>query len=262
MPSALDIAKTGLNSQQTNLDVIANNLANASTNAYKVQHALYEDLPYQNLRQPGAMNSKHTLLPSGLQIGTGSRLVATSHIHSQGNLKNTGVSTHIAINGKGFLEVKMPDGSSAFTRDGALQSNQYGMLEMASNGYQIESNIVIPENATNITIAQDGTVSATILGESQPQIIGELKLTTFMNESGLESLGGNLYRETASSGVANIGIAPGTEGAGVLRQGMLETSNVNVAEQLVNMIETQRAYELNSKVISTADQMLQRLTQI
>lgn len=260
MIRSLWIAKTGLDTQQTNLDVISNNLANVSTNGFKRQRAVFEDLLYQNIRQPGAMSSEQTSLPSGLQMGTGSRPVATMRIHAQGNLNKTGNSTDIAIKGQGFLHVQMPDGTDAYTRDGALQPNQDGQL-VTSSGYQIVPAITMPDNANSLTIARDGTVSVTVFGDTQPQQIGQITLTTFINDSGLESMGENLYMETASSGASNES-APGTNGAGLLYQNMLETSNVNVAEELVNMIQTQRAYEINSKAVSASDQMLQRLTQL
>ncbi|EMI5489880.1 flagellar basal-body rod protein FlgG [Providencia stuartii] len=260
MIRSLWIAKTGLDTQQTNLDVISNNLANVSTNGFKRQRAVFEDLLYQNIRQPGAMSSEQTSLPSGLQLGTGSRPVATMRIHSQGALNKTGNSTDIAIKGQGFLHVQMPDGTDAYTRDGALQPNQDGQL-VTSSGYQIVPAITLPDNAESLTIARDGTVSIKVFGDSQPQQIGQITLSTFINDAGLQSMGENLYMETASSGAPNES-APGTNGAGLLYQNMLETSNVNVAEELVNMIQTQRAYEINSKAVSASDQMLQRLTQL
>lgn len=260
MIRSLWIAKTGLDAQQTNLDVISNNLANVSTNGFKRQRAVFEDLMYQNIRQPGAMSSEQTSLPSGPQLGTGARPVATMRIHAQGALNKTGTTTDIAIKGQGFLHVQMPDGTDAYTRDGALQPNQDGQL-VTSSGYQIVPAITIPDNANSLTIGRDGTVSVTVYGDSQPQQIGQITLTTFINDAGLESMGENLYMETASSGAPNES-APGTNGAGLLYQHMLETSNVNVAEELVNMIQTQRAYEINSKAVSASDQMLQRLTQL
>lgn len=260
MIRSLWIAKTGLDAQQTNLDVISNNLANVSTNGFKRQRAVFEDLMYQNIRQPGAMSSEQTSLPSGLQLGTGARPVATMRIHGQGALNKTGTTTDIAIKGQGFLHVQMPDGTDAYTRDGALQPNQDGQLT-TSSGYLITPAITIPDNANSLSIGRDGTVSITVYGDSQPQQIGQITLTTFINDAGLESMGENLYMETASSGAPNES-APGTNGAGLLYQNMLETSNVNVAEELVNMIQTQRAYEINSKAVSASDQMLQRLTQL
>lgn len=260
MIRSLWIAKTGLEAQQTNLDVISNNLANVSANGFKRQRAVFEDLLYQNIRQPGALSSEQTSLPTGLQLGTGVRPVATTRIHEQGGLNKTGTSTDIAISGQGFIHVQMPDGSDAYTRDGSLHPDQNGQL-VTSSGYQVVPAIMIPDGAQKMEIGRDGTVSVTMYGENQPQQIGQITLTTFINDAGLESMGENLYMETASSG-APTESAPETNGAGRLYQGMLETSNVNVAEELVNMIQTQRAYEINSKAVSASDQMLQRLTQL
>ncbi|MDU1394046.1 MAG: flagellar basal-body rod protein FlgG [Serratia marcescens] len=235
MIPSLWIAKTGLDAQQTNMDVIANNLANVSTNGFKRQRAVFEDLLYQTMRQPGAQSSEQTTLPSGLQIGTGVRPVATERLHSQGNLSQTNNSKDVAIKGQGFFQVMLPDGTQAYTRDGSFQIDQNGQL-VTSSGFQVQPAITIPANAL-------------------------LTLTTFVNDSGLESVGENLYQETESSGAPNES-TPGLNGAGLLYQGYVETSNVNVAEELVNMIQTQRAYEINSKAVSTSDQMLQKLTQL
>ncbi|MQL48706.1 MULTISPECIES: flagellar basal-body rod protein FlgG [Photorhabdus] len=260
MIRSLWIAKTGLDAQQTNMDVIANNLANVSTNGFKRQRAVFEDLLYQTIRQPGAMTSEQTRLPSGLQIGTGVRPVATERIHSQGNLSGTNNSHNVAIRGKGFFQVQLPDGTSAYTRDGSFQEDPNGQLTTAS-GFLIFPTITIPDNATDIAISRDGVVSVKIQGQSALQQVGQLTLTTFINDSGLESMGENLYLETNSSGVPAEN-TPGINGAGLLIHKYVETSNVNVAEELVNMIQTQRAYEINSKAVSTSDQMLQKLTQL
>ncbi|TNH43963.1 flagellar basal-body rod protein FlgG [Photorhabdus luminescens] len=260
MIRSLWIAKTGLDAQQTNMDVIANNLANVSTNGFKRQRAVFEDLLYQNIRQPGAMSSEQTRLPSGLQIGTGVRPVATERIHSQGNLSETNNSHNVAIRGKGFFQVQLPDGTSAYTRDGSFQEDQNGQLTTAS-GFLIFPTITIPDNTTDLDISRDGVVSVKVQGQSALQQVGQLTLTTFINDNGLESIGENLYVETSSSGVP-IENTPGINGAGLLNHKYVETSNVNIAEELVNMIQTQRAYEVNSKAISTSDQMLQKLTQL
>ncbi|MEK9495726.1 flagellar basal-body rod protein FlgG [Photorhabdus sp. P32] len=260
MIRSLWIAKTGLDAQQTNMDVIANNLANVSTNGFKRQRAVFEDLLYQNIRQPGAMSSEQTRLPSGLQIGTGVRPVATERIHSQGNLSETNNSHNVAIKGKGFFQVQLPDGTSAYTRDGSFQEDQNGQLTTA-NGFLIFPTITIPDNATDLDISRDGVVSVKVQGQSALQQVGQLTLTTFINDNGLESIGENLYVETSSSGVP-IENTPGINGAGLLNHKYVETSNVNIAEELVNMIQTQRAYEVNSKAVSTSDQMLQKLTQL
>ena len=260
MIRSLWIAKTGLEAQQTNMDVISNNLANVSTNGFKRQRAVFEDLIYQTLRQPGAQSSEQTTIPSGLQFGTGARPVATERIHSQGALQQTNNSKDVAIQGQGFFQVTMPDGTTAYTRDGSFQVDQNGQL-VTSSGYQIQPAITIPQDAQTLTIGKDGIVSVTVAGQTGTQQIGQLTLTTFINDSGLESLGENLYRETQASGAPNES-TPGMNGAGTLQQSYVETSNVNVAEELVNMIQTQRAYEINSKAVSTSDQMLQRLTQL
>ncbi|MFD1801163.1 flagellar basal-body rod protein FlgG [Mixta tenebrionis] len=260
MMRALWIAKTGLEAQQTNMDVITNNLANVSTNGFKRQRAVFEDLLYQTLRQPGAQSSEQTTIPSGLQVGTGVRPVATERIHSQGGMTQTSNSKDVAISGQGFFQVLLPDGTTAYTRDGAFQIDQNGQL-VTANGYPIQPAITLPQDADTLTIGSDGLVSVTQAGQTAPQQVGQLTLATFINDSGLESIGENLYRETQSSGAPNE-TTPGLNGGGTLKQGYVETSNVNVAEELVNMIQTQRAYEINSKAVSTSDQMLQRLAQL
>ncbi|HUH60894.1 MAG TPA: flagellar basal-body rod protein FlgG [Candidimonas sp.] len=261
MIRSLWIAKTGLESQQTNMDVISNNLANVNTTGFKRSRAVFEDLMYQTIRQPGAQVGAANQLPSGLQLGTGVRTVATERIHTQGNLKDTGNSLDIAIQGKGFLQVEMPDGTFGYTRDGSMQVDQNGQL-VTAGGYPIQPPINIPDNALTISIARDGTVSVTQPGAAGTNVeIGQLQLSTFINPTGLQSAGENLYVETDASGPANFA-QPGLDGAGLVLQQYTETSNVNVAEELVNMITTQRAYEMNSKAISTSDQMLARLTQL
>ncbi len=260
MIRSLWTARTGLDAQQTSLDVISHNLANVSTNGYKRQRAIFEDLLYQTIRQPGAQSTQQTQISSGLQIGTGVKPVATERIFSQGALQQTGGSLDIAIQGDGFLQIAMPDGTTAYTRDGALQLDNQGNVVTAS-GYPLADNLNIPADARTITIAKDGTVSVVQAGQIAPVEIGAIQLATFINPGGLQSAGENLFYETASSGVATPN-QPGLNGAGVLNQGYVETSNVNVAEELVSMIITQRAYELNSRAISTSDQMLGRLTQL
>lgn len=260
MIRSLWIAKTGLDAQQTNMDVISNNLANVSTNGFKRGRAVFQDLMYQTLRQPGSLTSEQTLSPSGLQLGTGVRPIATERLHSQGNLSQTNNSKDVAIKGQGFFHIQLPDGSDAYTRDGAFQVDQNNQL-ITAGGFAVVPAIVLPEGTLKFTISQDGIVSVVIPGNSEPQQVGQLALTTFVNETGLESIGENLYLETNSSGVP-VETAPGVNGAGLLYQGYVETSNVNVAEELVSMIQTQRAYEINSKAVSTSDQMLQRLMQL
>ena len=260
MIRSLWISKTGLDAQQTQLDVISNNLANVSTNGFKRSRAVFEDLVYQTLRQPGAQSSQQTLLPSGLQLGTGVRPVATEKIFPQGNLQQTGNSLDVAIEGNGFFQVLMPDGTTAYTRDGSFQVNNQGQLVTAS-GYPVQPAITIPPNALSITIARDGTVSVLQPGSANPAQVGTIQLASFINAAGLQSTGENLYVETAASGTPSVNAA-GSNGLGTLNQGYVETSNVNVVEELVNMIQTQRAYEINSKAIQTSDQMLQNLAQL
>jgi flagellar basal-body rod protein FlgG len=260
MIRSLWISKTGLDAQQTQMDVIANNLANVSTAGFKRSRAVFEDLLYQTQRQPGAQSSQQTQVPSGLQIGTGVRPVATERIFTQGNLQKTDNNMDVAIQGAGFLQVLLPDGTTAYTRDGSFQVDSSGQL-VTSSGYQIQPAITIPANAQSVTVGRDGTVSITQAGVATPTQIGTLQLATFVNPAGLESKGENLFVETGASGTASTN-TPGTNGSGVLLQGYVETSNVNVVEELVNMIQTQRAYEMNSKAITTSDQMLQRLSQI
>lgn len=260
MIRSLWISKTGLEAQQTQMDVISHNLANVSTNGFKRQRAVFEDLLYQTLRQPGAQSSQQTEVPSGLQIGTGVQPIATERIFTQGNLQQTGNALDVAIQGDGFFQVLLPDGTTAYTRDGAFQLNSQGQL-VTSSGYEIQPAITMPANVVSITIAKDGIVSALQAGSSAPVQIGQLQLATFVNYAGLQSRGENLYLETAASGAPQIN-APGSNSAGMLNQNYVETSNVNVVEELVNMIQTQRAYEINSKSIQTSDQMLAKLTQL
>lgn len=260
MIRSLWISKTGLDAQQTQMDVIAHNLANVSTTGFKRQRAVFEDLLYQNLRQPGAQSSQQTQLPSGLQIGTGVRPVATERIFTQGNLQQTDNSKDVAINGAGFFQILLPDGTTAYTRDGSFQVDNQGQL-VTSSGFTVQPAITIPVDAQSITIARDGTVSVLVAGQTAAQQVGSLQLATFINPAGLQSKGENLFVETSASGNANTN-TPGSNGAGVLTQGYIETSNVNVVEELVQMIQTQRAYEINSKAITTSDQMLQKLTQM
>jgi len=260
MIRSLYVAKSGLEAQQTQLDVVSNNLANVSTTGFKKSRAVFEDLLYQNIRQVGGQTSDQTRLPSGLQVGTVVRVVATERMHSQGNMTKTDNPKDVAINGSGFFQVTMPDGTMAYTRDGSFQTNADGQLVTAS-GYTIEPAINIPQNATSLTIGRDGIVSVMQAGSQATVQVGQLQIATFLNPTGLQSMGENLYTETDSSGAPNV-VNPGGDGAGVLTQGYTEASNVNVVEELVNMIATQRAYEINSKAIQTSDQMLARLAQL
>ena len=260
MIRSLWIAKTGMEAQQTQLDTISHNLANVATNGYKRSHAVFEDLIYQNLRQSGANTTEQTQLPTGLQLGLGTRAVATSRIFSQGSLQQTTNNLDLAVKGNGFFQIQMPDGTTAYTRDGSFQLNANGQM-VTNNGYTLLPGIVVPADAKSLTVGQDGTVSVTTGTNPQPQTLGQLQLASFVNPAGLEPLGQNLFGETASSGTPNTG-APNANGLGALQQGFVETSNVNVVEELVSMIQTQRAYELNSKAVQTSDQMLQKLAQI
>jgi flagellar basal-body rod protein FlgG len=258
MMRSLWISKTGMEAQQTQLDTISNNLANASTNGYKRAHAVFEDLMYQNLRQAGANSSEQTTLPTGLQAGLGTRAIATARNFSQGNLQQSSNPLDLAIQGNGFFEVLLPDGTTGYTRDGSFQVSSTGQL-VTNNGNTVQPGITIPANAQSVTIGQDGTVSVVVPGQATPQTVGQIHIASFVNPGGLEPKGQNLFTESAASGTPNVGTA-GQNGLGTLQQGFVETSNVNVVEELVEMIQTQRAYELNSKSIQTADQMLQKLS--
>lgn len=260
MIRSLWIAKTGLDAQQTNLDVISNNLANVSTNGFKRSRAVFEDLLYQTMRQPGAQSTQTTQVPSGLTLGTGVRPISTERIYIQGSLQKTENPLDMAINGQGFFQIQMPDGTLAYTRDGAFQKDNTGQI-VTSSGYPLSPAITVPQNALSISISRDGIVSATLPGTTAATQIGTVQLATFVNVGGLQSMGENLFVETASSGTPTPN-TPGTNGTGLVNQGYVETSNVNVAEELVTMIQTQRAYELNSKVVTTSDNMLARLTQM
>jgi flagellar basal-body rod protein FlgG len=255
MNSALWAAKTGLDAQNTRMTTISHNLANVNTTGFKKDRAVFEDLLYQNVRQVGASTSQDTVAPTGLNLGTGVRIVATEKNYTQGQLTNTGNAMDVAINGRGFFQVLMPDGSQAYTRDGSFKMSPDGELVTAS-GYRIQPAISIPQGAQSVTIGADGTVSVLLAGQSAPTQVGTLQLTDFVNPAGLEPRGDNLLVESAASGPAQTG-NPGLTGLGTLQQGYLEGSNVNVVEELVAMIETQRAYEMNSKAIASTDQMLQ-----
>jgi len=257
MNQALWIAKTGLDAQQTRLSVISNNLANVSTTGFKQSRAVFEDLLYQNLRQVGAQTSEDTRLPSGLMLGTGTRVVATEKIHTQGNIENTGKGMDIAIDGQGFFPILLPDGTEAYSRDGSFMVSDDGQMVTAS-GYTLQPGITLPEDTQSVTIGIDGIVSVQLPSQASPSIVGTIQLANFVNPTGLQAIGENLYVESAASGSAQEG-TPGDSGLGRLRQGSLEGSNVNIVEEMVSMIETQRAYEMNSKLIATADGMLQYL---
>ena len=260
MIRSLWIAKTGLDAQQTQMDVISHNLANVSTNGYKRSQAVFEDLIYQNMRQVGANSSSDTQLPTGLQLGTGVRPVATSRLFTQGNLQQTSNSCDLAISGHGFFQLQMPDGTTGYTRDGSFHPDAQGQLVNA-NGIPLSPPISVPQGTRDITIANDGTVTVSIAGQDGVTQIGQIQLATFQNAAGLDPQGQNVFKETDASG-APTASTPGMNGAGMIQQGYLETSNVNVVEELVSMIQTQRAYEINSKAIQTSDQMLARISQL
>ncbi len=260
MINSLWISKTGMQAQQTQLDVISNNLANVSTNGFKRANAVFEDLMYQNLRQVGANSSEQSELPTGLQLGLGVRTVATSRSFTQGSLQQSGNHLDLAVNGSGFLQVSMPDGTVGYTRDGSLQLDAQGRM-VTSSGYPLTAGITIPADAQSITVSADGVVSAKMPGQATPQQVGNIELANFVNPAGLEPRGQNIFSESLASGNPITG-APGSAGMGTVMQGFVETSNVNVVQELVTMIQTQRAYEMNSKAITTSDQMLQRLSQL
>ena len=260
MINSLWISKTGMEAQQMQLDVISHNLANVSTTGYKRANAVFEDLMYQNLRQVGANTTAESQLPTGLHLGLGVRTVATSRAFSQGTIQQTTNQLDVAIQGNGFFQITMPDGTTQYTRDGSFQVDNQGRL-VTSNGLPVANGVTIPANAKNITIANDGTVTASIPGQTAPQSIGTIALASFINPAGLEPQGQNLFAESPASGQPQTG-TPGSNGLGVISQGFLESSNVNVVQELITMIQTQRAYEMNSKAIQTSDQMLQRLGQL
>ena len=259
MEPALWAAKTGLDAQQTQMTVTANNLANVATNGFKRSRAVFDDLLYQNASQVGAATSQTTLSPTGLQLGTGVRVVSTERNYTQGSLDNTGNSLDMAIQGRGFFQVLQPDGTMAYTRDGSFQLNAQGQL-VNSTGYPLQPAITIPTGAQSVTIGADGVVSVVVPGNSSPTTVGTIQLADFINPAGLQTVGGNLAVESAASGSPTTG-NPGLNGLGTVVQGSVEASNVNVVEEMVNMIETQRAYEMNSKAVQTTDQMLQYATE-
>ncbi len=259
MLPALWVSKTGLAAQDMNLTTISNNLANVSTTGFKRDRAEFQDLLYQIRRQPGAQSSQDSQLPTGLQLGTGVRIVGTSKMFTEGSLQTTEQPLDMAVNGRGFFQILQPDGTVSYTRDGSFHLDSNGQL-VTSQGYSLEPAIVLPAQVQTFTVGEDGTVSVTVSGDPTPQVIGNIQTADFVNPAGLQAIGNNLFLETGSSGAPQVG-TPGLTGLGVVLQNTLENSNVSVVEELVNMITTQRAYEMNSKVISTADQMLSFITQ-
>ena len=256
MMRALWTAGTGMIAQQANIDVISNNLANVNTTGFKKVRTDFQDLMYQTMSQAGAATGPDTQLPSGIQIGTGTRQAATEKLYTDGSYQSTGNNLDVAIEGDGFFQILMPDGTTAYTRDGSFQKDSQGRI-VTSDGYPLEPQINIPDNATDITISADGRVSATIQGQTDTQDLGNLELERFVNPAGLSSIGRNLLTETAASGNP-VTSNPGDNGAGTLAQKYLEMSNVQVVEEMVNMIVAQRAYEVNSKAVQTADSMLEQ----
>ncbi len=259
MLPALWVSKTGLSAQDMNLTTISNNLANVSTTGFKRDRAEFQDLLYQVRRQPGAQSTADSQLPSGLQLGTGVRIVGTQKMFTAGSLQTTEQPLDLAINGRGFFQVLLPDGTVSYTRDGSFHLNSDGQM-VTSQGYALEPAVVLPPEVQTLTVGEDGTVSVTTFGTPAPQVIGNLQTADFINPAGLQAIGNNLFLETGASGAPQVS-TPGLNGLGVMLQNTLENSNVSVVEELVNMITTQRAYEMNSKVISTADQMLSFITQ-
>ncbi len=254
---ALWIAKTGLDAQQTRMAVVSNNLANVNTVGFKRGRAVFEDLLYQNLQQAGSSTSQDTEDPTGLTLGAGVRIVSTEKHFSQGGRLDTGDSLDLMIEGRGFFQILLPDGNQAYTRDGSFQVDSDGRV-VTSNGYEVQPAITVPDGVIAMRVSRDGLVEATLAGQTTPAVLGSIQIADFINPSGLTPRGQNLYVESKASGTPQIS-TPGLDGLGELSQGSLETSNVNVVEELVSMIETQRAYEMNSKSIAVSDQMLQYL---
>jgi flagellar basal-body rod protein FlgG len=261
MIRALNSAASGMTAQQLNVDTIANNLANANTAGFKMRRAQFEDLMYQSMVQPGAAAGQQTTIPSGLQLGLGTRAASNEIIFSQGAFASTGNPLDVAIQGKGFLQIRQASGQLAYTRAGAFQLDRNGNM-VTPNGDALEPQITIPANAQHVTIAQDGTVSYTLVGQTAAQKAGQIQLANFQNPGGLNSIGNNLYLPTDASGDAQIGVPGGAEGLGTLAQGYSEQSNVDVVSEFVNLIQSQRAYEANSRVVKAADEMYQQVNQL
>ncbi len=258
---SLSIGATGMLAQQTNVEVISNNIANMTTSGFKQQRAEFQDLLYQNIRRPGSQSSDAgTIVPTGIQIGAGVKTAAVYRIHTQGSIVITGNELDLAINGKGFFQIEMPDGTTSYTRAGSFQLNADGQI-VTSDGYTLLPGLTIPQGTTDITIDASGQVQAKIDGQTDPQTVGQIELADFPNEAGLESLGNNLYRETPASGAPVTGI-PGVDGLGTIEQGSIEQSNVNVVSEITSLITAQRAYEMNSRVIKTSDEMMGSLSQL
>jgi flagellar basal-body rod protein FlgG len=260
MNAALWISKTGLDAQTKDIAVISNNLANASTIGFKKSRAVFEDLLYQNVNQPGGRTADDSEAPSGLMLGAGTKVVATQKIHTQGDMLTTDNALDLMLQGEGFFEILMPDGSAAYSRNGQFTMNDEGNMVTPGAGYLLQPQVTIPEDALSIIVSQDGEVSVTLQGQAEAAVVGQINTVNFVNPTGLQPIGQNLYTETAVSGAPQEGV-PGLEGFGMIVQGALETSNVNTTEELVNLIESQRVYEMNSKVISAVDEMLSYINQ-
>ncbi|QIZ77247.1 flagellar basal-body rod protein FlgG [Ferrimonas lipolytica] len=260
MHSALWISKTGLDAQQTDIANISNNLANASTVGFKKSRAVFEDLLYQTVNQAGGISSQETKMPAGLTLGAGTKVTATQRVFTQGTVQSTDNSLDMMVDGAGFFQIQLPDGNIGYTRNGQFALDEEGQLVTPGSGYLLDPGIAVPDNAQSITVSTDGEVSVRLNGETENQVVGQIEIANFINPTGLEPIGQNLYLQTGASGDAVIG-TPGLDGMGSILQGALESSNVNVTEELVNMIESQRVYEMNSKVISTVDEMLSNLNQ-
>jgi len=259
MDASLWVAKTGLDAQQTRMNVISNNLANVNTTGFKRDRAVFEDLLYQNIKQPGGQTTNNAQSPTGFMLGTGVKINATEKLHMQGNMVNSQAPLDVAITGDGYFQIQMPDGTTSYSRDGNFKISNTGQI-VNSQGFPLIPAITIPNNAASLTIGRDGTVSAELVAGGGAQNIGVIQIARFVNPSGLKPVGHNLYDLSQASGQAQI-LQPGVNGAGTLNQGSLEASNVNVVEEMVNMIETQRAYEINSKAVSAVDGMLKYLNQ-
>jgi len=258
---SLSTAASGMQAQQTNVETISNNIANLSTTGFKRQRAEFQDLLYQDQRRDGAQSSDAgTIVPAGIQIGLGVRTASTLRITEQGNLTQTSATTDLAIQGKGFFQVQLPDGTTAYTRDGSFNLSPTGQI-VTKDGYTVLPALTIPATATSIAISPSGQVQASIPGQTTPQIVGQISLATFQNEAGLSALGSNLFQVSAASGNATVAVA-GSVGVGTVLQGFVETSNVNPVTEITSLIEAQRAYEMNSKVITASDQMLQTVGQL
>ena len=258
---SLDIASTGMQAQQTNVEVVSNNIANMNTTGYKRQRVEFQDLLYQNLRRVGSTSSDTgTVVPSGAQVGLGVKTAAVYRINEQGNLQQTSNKFDLAIRGNGFFQITLPSGETAYTRDGTLALSPSGTI-VTADGYVVQPGVTIPANATDVTINANGEVQATVAGQVAQQNVGQIQLAQFPNDAGLEASGGNLFMQTAASGSAVAGV-PGAPGFGSVMQGFVETSNVNVVSEMTNLITAQRAYEMNSRVISSSDEMMSTITKL